>query len=148
MNTALQRAIIIDLDGTLANVEHRIHHVRGEGKKNWKKFFEGMAKDEPMEWCRFLTNNLPATIILLTGRPADYEIVTREWLKAKEIKYDILLMRNSGDFRPDTIVKKEIYESRVKDFFDVLFVVEDREAVVKMWRDLGLVCLQCHEESY
>lgn len=148
MNAVLQRAIIVDLDGTLANVEHRIHHVRGAGKKNWKKFFEEMSKDEHMEWCRFLTNNLPTTVILLTGRPADYENVTREWLKAKEVKYDILLMRSSGDFRPDTVVKKEIYEARVKDFFDILFVVEDREAVVKMWRDLGLVCLQCQEESY
>lgn len=103
----LPKAIIVDLDGTLANVDHRMHHVRGEGRKNWKRFFEEMTKDEHEEWCRMLTNHLPVTVILLTGRPDEYEHETREWLKAKDVHYDCLLMRKRGDFRPDTVVKKK-----------------------------------------
>ena len=41
-----KKAIIIDLDGTLSDISHRAHHVRGEGKKNWKAFFEGIPGDK------------------------------------------------------------------------------------------------------
>lgn len=54
-----------------------------------------------------------------------------------------LCMRASLDYRKDFEVKKEIFENKIRDFFQVLFVVDDRQQVVDMWRNLGLVCLQC-----
>ena len=52
-------------------------------------------------------------------------------------------MRKDGDYRPDTVVKKEIYEREIKDKYEVLFAIDDRTQVVKTWRELGLTCLQC-----
>lgn len=43
----LPKAIIVDLDGTLANVDHRMHHVRGEGRKNWKRTWPGRVTKPP-----------------------------------------------------------------------------------------------------
>ena len=47
-------AVCVDLDGTLCNIDHRLHHVRGEGKKNWKAFFDNLLDDRPNQWCKDL----------------------------------------------------------------------------------------------
>jgi hypothetical protein len=52
------------------------------------------------------------------------------------------MMRKQGDFRRDSIVKKEIYDNDIKGKFDVEFVLDDRQQVVDMWREIGLKCLQ------
>lgn len=137
-----EQAIIVDIDGTLANIEHRIHHLRKQ-RPSWKDFFEAMSHDKVHEWCRLITNNLPVKKILVSGRPNNYETATREWLKINDIQYDELWMRASGDHRPDVIVKKELYEQHIAPKYEVVFVVDDRAGVVQMWRELGLVCLQC-----
>jgi hypothetical protein len=61
--------------------------------------------------------------------------------KKERVKYDELRLRKSGDRRSDVIVKREMLH-RI-DETKVLFVVEDRNRVVEMWRKEGLVCLQC-----
>ena len=43
-----EEAIIVDIDGTIANLDHRIHLVR-KPNKNWKLFFEKMNDDKPIE---------------------------------------------------------------------------------------------------
>jgi hypothetical protein len=53
-------------------------------------------------------------------------------------------MRTEGDHRSDDIVKKEIYEKRIAPQYDVVIVFDDRDKVVKMWRDLGLLCGQVY----
>jgi hypothetical protein len=53
-------------------------------------------------------------------------------------------MRTEGDHRSDDIVKKEIYEKRIAPWYDVVAVFDDRDKVVKMWRDLGLLCCQVY----
>ena len=133
--------MIIDIDGTLANVDHRLHHVE-KFPKNWPAFFKAMVKDTVEEWCKLLCNKLPVKIILLTGRPAKYQKETEKWLKDNGIKYDLLLMRPTIDMRRDDVTKLDLYQKHVQDNYDVLFVVDDSERVVAMWRSLGLVCLQ------
>jgi hypothetical protein len=55
----------------------------------------------------------------------------------------ILLMRKEGDFRQDYIVKKEIYDRDIREAYKILFCIDDRKQVTDMWREQGLVCLQC-----
>jgi hypothetical protein len=79
----------------------------------------------------------------VTGRYDTYRKQTEEWLKKYAINYEKLIMRKAGDKRKDSIIKKELYEKNIKDHYDVVFVLEDRDQVVKMWREeLGLTCLQ------
>lgn len=144
---SLEKAVIVDIDGTLADIEHRRHFIPKQGKKKWREFFSAMGKDTVNEWCKWLLNHLNVKRILLTGRPDDYRKETEEWLNANRVSYDLLLMRRSGDFRADTVTKKEIYEEQVAPFYDIIFVVEDRSSVVRMWRQHGLICLQCIDED-
>jgi hypothetical protein len=51
-------------------------------------------------------------------------------------------MRKSGDLRKDSIVKQEIYEQFILNQYNTAFVLDDRDQVVRVWRDLGLTCLQ------
>jgi len=140
--------IIVDLDGTLADVGHRLHYVKAKGKKNWKGFFSDMHLDPINVWCLELMKAMKAAgflIDIVSGRPDDYGQVIKTWLSQNNVPFDRLFMRRGGDFRADDIVKREIlYEHFQKD--DVLFVVDDRESVVRMWREEGLVCLQCNPQ--
>jgi hypothetical protein len=51
-------------------------------------------------------------------------------------------MRKTGDHRKDYVVKKEIHRKLIKPKYEVLFVLEDRNQAVNMWRQEGLTCLQ------
>jgi hypothetical protein len=144
-------AALFDLDGTLADCEHRrIKAQREDGKMDWKIFFQGMEDDGCNEWCKIICNRMfdTALIILVTGRSEDHRRDTELWLAKHHILYDKLLMRKSGDFRPDTEVKAEIFDRDIADNYNVLFCVDDRASVVKMWREKGLTCLQCDEGNF
>ena len=72
-----------------------------------------------------------------------FKVETVEWLKKHDVPYTDLFMRSDKDYRDDTVVKREIFEQKIKPFYEVLFAIDDRAKVVKMWREAGLVCLQC-----
>lgn len=139
------KAIIVDLDGTLCEVEHRVPHIRGE-HKNWKTFHELLVHDELNHWCFELIEAMSARgykIIFVTGRPQAYRESTENWLRKHSVKYEHLYMRAVLDFRDDSDVKESIYAEMIEGNYQVLFVVDDRKSVVDRWRKLELICLQC-----
>lgn len=145
------KAIIVDLDGTLADNDHRqrLYHTY---PRDWDAINHASKFDRPHEWCieivrLFAMNNYK--IIFLTGRAEESRGVTEEWLMrhiGPAVDYS-LLMRADGDKREDTDVKSEIYLAKIAPFFDVLFCIDDRRPVVDMWRDMGLPCLACADNS-
>jgi FMN phosphatase YigB (HAD superfamily) len=135
--------VIFDIDGTLADVSERIHHLKKK-PKNWDAFFQGMARDKAIRSMVRLCNILYASgihIILCSGRNEEYRTETVKWLAQQGVHYHDLLLRKDKDRRSDTVIKREML-SRI-DQSKVLFVVEDRSRVVDMWHSEGLVCLQC-----
>lgn len=119
---------------------------------DWKKFTEQCPQDTPFAWCVDLVSKFGVDheIIFMTGRVEQLRSVTLEWL-SKYLSFlpDYeLLMRSEFDVRHDSDVKKDLYETLVAPFYDVLFVLEDRNSVVEMWRSLGLVCLQCQDGDF
>ena len=139
-NRLLDNCIICDLDGTLAlnsgrdwydydkvindNVDWRISHLLKE----------------------LYTSNY---IIFVTGRDEECREITSKWIKEVAGIDDFLLyMRPHNDKRPDQVVKKELYEKYIEPDYNVSCVFEDRNKVVEMWRELGLLCLQVCEGNY
>lgn len=148
-----QQAIIVDLDGTLSDCTHRRHFVtlsETRKKKDWKSFYAELVNDPVAPWCKDIVDALSKKYftILVSGRPQEHEEVTRNWLFKYNINYHALFMRRVKDNRDDYIVKKEIYEEHIKPFYDICLVIDDRSRVVKMWREQGLICLQCAEGNY
>ncbi len=135
--------VICDIDGTLADVSERIHHLKKK-PENWNAFFAGMAQDKAVHSMVRLCNILRASgvrITLCSGRSEEHRDETVKWLAEHGVNYHDLLLRKDRDRRSDTVVKREMLGSLDKD--KILFVVEDRSRVVEMWRSEGLVCLQC-----
>ncbi len=153
-------AIIFDIDGTLADCSHRVHHVKN-GKKDWDKFFAAMDKDTPVPGVVWLAEVIGCAeysatynmtigdkfgIFIVSARPDNYRSVTEEWLR---VNCPILLgsstellMREEGDHRPDTEVKRDILKNIQGQGYDVKLVIDDRPSVLQMWKDEGIPVLQ------
>lgn len=136
------RFIVCDIDGTIADASHRVHHVKGDGPKNWKGFFAEMDKDEPRtevwDQVKRLSREEDVHIILVSARPEDYREVTEQWLRENNMDdYLTLIMRRKGDKRPDTDVKSDIYERYLAPY-DIIRVFDDRPSVIRMWQEKGL----------
>ena len=135
--------VIFDIDGTLADVSERIHHLR-KSPKNWPGFFAGMAQDMAIHAMVRLCNLLfdaGIRIVLCSGRSEEHRAVTEKWLEREGVQYHELRLRKNRDSRSDVVAKREMLQGIDKK--KILFVVEDRSRVVEMWRAEGLVCLQC-----
>ena len=138
-----EEIVIFDIDGTLADVSERVHHINKK-PKNWDAFFQGIPQDKAIQSMVRLCNILYAsgiTIILCSGRSEQYRPETVEWMAQEGVNYHELVLRRNNDRRSDVIVKREMLAGM--DRSRILFVVEDRSGVVEMWRSEGLVCLQC-----
>jgi len=144
--------VICDIDGTIADLSHRLHFIQTH-PKDWDKFHSGCGSDQPISpICKILDafESVGASFIYVTGRPERNRTDTLKWLDAMSLpKPYALHMRKEGDYRNDDILKKEIYEEHLAPYRDkILFVLEDRSRVVKMWRGLGLTCLQVADGDY
>lgn len=134
----MKKVIICDIDGTLALLGGRDpfspETVENDLLNNpVANILHVYASQKLME----------VQIILVSGRYEKYRVQTEKWLKKHKIQNYFLYMRGNNDRRKDFVLKREIYENHVKGKFDVLFVLDDRDQVVKMWRkELGLTCLQ------
>jgi len=143
------KAIIVDLDGTLCNIEHRLNTLKGP-RKDWKRFFAGIPHDSVDNAVKAVLDGLRTThsIILCSGRPDTHRPETEQWLKDQGIQYDRLFMRQRNDQRSDNIVKQIILDFDIKPDYDILFALDDRNSVCKMWRQNGIKCLQVAEGDF
>lgn len=133
--------IICDLDGTLADVEHRRHHVTG-GRRNWPAFFAACTDDPAMSPVVETVRTLAAAghrVEIWSGRSDEVRAETERWLKAEGLGGLPLKMRRRGDNTPDDILKQSwlLAEETKPDL-----VFDDRDKVVAMWRRHGIICAQ------
>jgi predicted kinase len=153
-----ENVVVCDLDGTLANIEKRRHLVQGE--KKWKEFFEAIPTDtlrnDVLKQVRGYALEHSAKIILVSARPEDYRRITTEWLVSNGIclverpghgiwnldpknrtPYELLIMRNSNDTRPDTEVKAEIVDNYLSEL-NIVAWFDDRPSVIRTIQEKGI----------
>ena len=134
-----EEAIIVDIDGTIANVDHRIHLVR-KPNKNWKLFFEKMNDDKPIEQIINKIKELHddgLKILIVTGRPETYQSITSAWLN-KHLPFEEfeLIQRKKNDNRPSYQVKKSIL-IELKKKYKIKFFLDDKEEDINMYLNEG-----------
>lgn len=147
INKRKEKAIIVDIDGTLANIDHRRHLVEGE-KKDWKQFNYEAVNDTPnkavVELCSKFSYSYPIKILFVSGRNESLRTLTKMQIKDWLNIYDYeLFMRKNDDFRRDTELKLEIFSQVIKDKYDILFAVDDNKDIVDLWRFLGIFTFDC-----
>lgn len=121
---------VVDIDGVVADVRHRLHHLTGR-PKNWRAFFAAAAQDPPhpegLEVVRTLARD--HDIIYLTGRPEHLRAATVEWLDRHGIGGHELVMRRADDRRPAAVVKVELLR-RLARTRTIGVVVDDDDQVL------------------
>ena len=157
--------IIVDIDGTIADCSARLHFItqfkddkEATFKADWDAFYENCDKDDAIEPTCTLVRTLRSAgwgVILITGRSSLAREKTIEWLEGHKIPWDLILMRKHGDHTDDSELKRawlhDMREGRIvlpKNISVPKIVLEDRSRVVKMWREEGLVALQCAEGDF
>ena len=142
----LRKAIIVDIDGTIAT------HYDADGNQLREHHdYAQVGIDLPVPEIIQLVQMYEAKgyhIVIVSGRMDHCREETINWLIKHDIEFDELFMRKFKDFRPDNIVKYEIYEDRIYGVYDIEFVLDDRDRVVDMWRDRGLKVLQVAEGDF
>lgn len=142
---------LFDIDGTLADLTHRLHHIQKD-PKDWDAFFDACPDDAPISHVLTLAHSLmrSARLIFVSGRSDSTREKTEAWL----LRYGLgdgpgrLYMRKAGDHRHDNIVKSELLDQILADGFRPIMAFEDRDQVVKMWRERGIPCAQVAEGNF
>lgn len=147
----MKKYVVFDMDGTLSDASGRKHHLHGDAK-NWDAFFADLHLDPPIAPIVSLYNELCNSpnyeVVIFTGRPAQYRTPTERWMQKHGLTLRPIYCRQDGDQRHDLVVKREIYEDFVKDGRKIDFIVEDRNSVVAMWREMGITCLHCCDADF
>jgi FMN phosphatase YigB (HAD superfamily) len=135
------KIVIFDLDGTLANIDHRLHFIENDNK-DWNAFYKACKYDKPIkqtiEILRMLNTLYDIHIFSGRGEIAIDETVI--WLGMNGIPYSCLKMRKDGDFSSDEKLKENWLKGYDKK--DIYCVFEDRKKVAEMWRKNGIMCFQ------
>ncbi len=147
----MNKYLIIDIDGTIANCEHRLHYIT-QKPKDFKSFYANVINDTPISLVIDIIEAMVSigyTPIFITGRSNECFKDTLLWLRkylSFPIHIDSLIMRNNKDFMADDIVKLKLLNSLLLSGEDIninnTIILEDRQRVVDMWRGLGYKVLQ------
>ncbi len=143
------RCYIFDIDGTIADLSHRLHHIQ-KSPKDWTTFFAKCHDDAPITHIIELAQDLGdrADIIYVSGRSDESRDATVAWLKKHHLPEGPLYMRKAGDHRDDDILKAELLAELLADGYKPVMAFDDRNRVVKTWRTNGVPCAQVADGDF
>ena len=133
---------MIDLDGVLADVRHRLHFVERR-PKDWNGFFAAAPDDPLLEEGRAVVAELEPghEVVYLTGRPERCRRDTMNWLRRYGLPEGRLIMRRGGDFRPARVTKVELLRE-LATIRPVAVLVDDDPHVCAAARAAGFTVFQ------
>lgn len=142
--------MLFDLDGVIANADHRQHLLATSGRKDWKRFFAKAGEDSLIEEVAALTVLLDPSLqrILLTARPTSIQDITLEWLSRFSVRWDLLVMRREGDFAASPDAKRHAVQQLREHGFQILLAFDDDQRNVEMFRSEGIRCVYIHSGYY
>jgi uncharacterized HAD superfamily protein len=126
---------VVDIDGVVADVRHRLHHL--DPPRSWPRFFAAAAADGLLRQGAQLVADLEQQhdVVWLTGRPEWLRAVTERWLDDQRLPVRELHMRPDGDHRPARLFKLGVLRRLRPRTVDVL--VDDDPDVVRAARSDG-----------
>lgn len=131
--TGKQTCVIVDVDGTLAEMNGRSPYA-------WDKVHTDLPRPMVVDVVRRFHPD--HTIVVLSGRDGSCVDATEAWLIEHGVPFDAIHTRIAGDTRPDWQIKRELFDEHVDPHYDPVLVIDDRQQVVDLWRELGIECWQ------
>ena len=152
-----KKTVIFGLDGTLALIDdRRAISTKDNGNMDWDKFFDpvNIQLDKPNWPVILMAQTLKKaghSVVIFSGRSKATKDATRTWLNNHKIPFDVLKMRPTDGglkWMKDDLLKKKWLTDLFPDVDKILCVFDDRDKVVKMWRDNGITCFQVAEGNF
>lgn len=142
-------AVVVDLDGVVSDATHRQHLVTG-GRRAWDEFFEACGADPVIaEVARLVSLLDPGlVVVLLTGRPLGVRVLTLDWLERVDLRWDVLVMRDSGDYSASRAFKRRSVAELRAAGFELRLALDDDRRNCEMFRSEGLPCVYLHSGYY
>jgi phosphoglycolate phosphatase-like HAD superfamily hydrolase len=139
-------AVVFDIDGVLSDAGTRQHYLEGPGRRDWDAFFEACGDDPLIEEVATLLGLLEPelAIVLLTGRPYRVQRQTVAWLHRYELRWDLLIMRDYGDYSAAREFKQEAVADLRRYGFDLKLAFEDDRRNLAMFRSEGIPSVYIH----
>jgi hypothetical protein len=137
--------VVFDIDGVLSDAAGRQHYLE-RGRRDWNAFFDACG-DDPLitEVGRLLELLDPSlSIVLLTGRPIGVQRITVAWLQRYELRWELLIMRDNGDYEAATQFKRRVVGELRSFGFDLRLAFEDDRRNVAMFHQQGVPCVYIH----
>lgn len=133
----LDACVVLDIDGVLADVRHRLHHLERR-PKDWDAFFAAAKFDEVLHAGAEFARTAATThvVVYLTGRPDRLRDDTDDWLRRHALPEGDLLMRSDGDRRPAAVMKLQMLR-RLRAEYTVDLVVDDDPVVAQAAASAG-----------
>ena len=143
------RAVVFDMDGVLSDAVTRQHYIEG-GRRNWDAFFAACGDDPLIEDVAQLLHVLDddLQIILLTGRPLRVQPQTLAWLDRYKLRWDLLIMRDFGDYAAAREFKRWTVHDLRSLGFELVLAFEDDRRNLEMFRAEGVPCVYIHSGYY
>jgi phosphoglycolate phosphatase-like HAD superfamily hydrolase len=140
--TDLRPVAVLDIDGVLADVRHRLRHVMVR-PKDWDAFFAAAPDDPPLAEGLAVAAYLAADhdLVYLSGRPERCRDDTLEWLRRHDLPASPLRLRHDADRRPARVLKVDVLR-RLSAVRAVAVLVDDDPEVCAAARDAGFTVLQ------
>jgi hypothetical protein len=129
---------VIDLDGVVADIRHRLHHLKGRRPKDWSSFFAAAPDDPLLEEGARIAHALAEVhdIAYLSGRPEQCRADTVAWLRRHELPQGSLHLRPGNDRRPGRLYKIDILD-RLARGRQIAVLVDDDPLVCDAARAAG-----------
>ena len=147
----MRKYVVFDIDGTVAEMGDRKKYLLSK-PIDWEAFYEDQFDDKviaPIAKLVSIMKDSGHDIVFCTGRKEKARGKTSAWIHRHLNAHNMmLLMRADDDNRSDDVAKPELLAAHGLSPENVLFIVEDRARVVKKWRELGFMCLQCADGDF
>lgn len=143
------QAVVFDIDGVLSDAAGRQHFIE-RGRRDWYAFFEACGDDQIIEEIARLLELLDAklSIVLLTGRPLRVQPQTLAWLERYGLRWDLLVMRDRGDYAFVSDFKRSVVIELWRYGFDLRLALEDDPSNHAMFVAQGIPCVYIHSGYY
>jgi len=141
--------VVFDIDGVLSDAAGRQHFIE-RGRRDCNAFFEACGDDPVIEEVARLIELLDErlAVVLLTGRPLRVQPQTLAWLERYGLRWDLLVMRDRGDYDHVTLFKRGVVED-LRDYgFDLRLALEDDPSNHAMYVAEGVPCVYIHSGYY
>lgn len=137
----MEQTFIFDLDGLLADCQHRVHLVTAD-KPNWDAFYNACSRDLPIRSSFAVYHALRKygyRIVVSTGRVENVRDKSVEWMLHNNLAYPHeLLMRPDADYCKDVELKARHVAWLRSNGCTIVGAFDDRQRVIELYHSLGI----------